>query len=96
MGLFPAAAPGYPAKDLGITRAGRVLPRGLGGFGDPAAPSPHPMRVCLALQDPELNLGAKSLLQHKGVPETPEMLELKVQELSELWMSVLALNTVQE
>lgn len=63
-----------------------------GGFGEPAAPSPHPM-VCLALQDPELNLGAKSMLQHKGVPETPEMLELKVRELSELWMSVLALRT---
>lgn len=85
MDLFPAAAPGYPAKELAIIRAGRALPRGWGGFGEP---SPHPM-VCSTLQDPKLSVGAKSLLQHKGVVETPEVLEIKVQELSELWMSVL-------
>lgn len=85
MDLFPAAAPGCPARELAIIRAGRALPQGWSGFGEP---SPHPM-VCSALQNPELNLGAKSLLQHKGGAETPEELKIKVQELSECWMSVL-------
>lgn len=79
-GFDAAAAPGYPAKKLGIIRAGRALPGGWGGFGEP---SPHPI-PCSALQEPELDLGAKSLLQHRGAPETPEMLKLKAQELSEL------------
>lgn len=57
----------------------------IGWFGEP---SPHPT-VCSALPHPELNLGAKSLLQHKGVAEIPEVLKIKVRELSELCMSVL-------